>query len=239
MKLYFELMGLDPSRLVVHQHVFANEVYLPMEGGCQDPVYNTWQILTMRQFFLKAAGAELVSVPVKAKPVMLLLRRSSSSRSTRNSGDLVRQWSEPFTQSLMKALASRFPEYEVVLFDDKDPKLMTCAACQIREFAVADVAIGMHGAGLSNIVYMKPNSAVVEFCPYGNDGRCLLGGGPFNRAALLLSHDYLVHYAVKAEYVFDKSTMSATFDLPRFLRHVESFLVSTGRIAQRSNTTLH
>jgi hypothetical protein len=25
------------DRLVVHKHVFAREVYSPMEGGCQDP----------------------------------------------------------------------------------------------------------------------------------------------------------------------------------------------------------
>jgi hypothetical protein len=35
--------------------------------------------------------------------------------------------------------------------------------------------IGMHGAGFGNQIYMKPNSAIVEFCPYPNDGRCLLG----------------------------------------------------------------
>ncbi len=49
--------------------------------------------------------------------------------------------------------------------------------CQIRAFAEADVLIGMHGAGLSNQVYRKPNSAVIELCPYPNDDRCLLGGG--------------------------------------------------------------
>jgi hypothetical protein len=25
------------DRLVVHRHVFARDIYFPMEGGCQDP----------------------------------------------------------------------------------------------------------------------------------------------------------------------------------------------------------
>jgi hypothetical protein len=115
------------------------------------------------------------------------------------------------------------------------------------------ICIGVHGAGLSNQIYMKPNSAIVELCPYGNDGRCLLGdniytyvytyiymrifymhmylfifmcihlyvytyifvpvpslvdifiytylgGGPFSRAAVLMSHNYMIHHPPKSEF---------------------------------------
>ena len=229
MKLYFELLGLSPDRLIVHKHVFAREIYLPMEGGCQDPVFNTWQVLMMRRLFLNRLGIPF-NLPPSNKPIMLLVKRSSSSKSTRNSGDLVRQWSEVFTKRLLNALVIKFPGYTVQLYDDKDPLLMGCMGCQIKMFAYADVVVGMHGAGLSNIIYMRQNSVVVEFCPYGNDGRCLLGGGPFNRAAVLLSHDYLVHYALKSEYVFDRKTVSAEFDIIRFVDHIHTFLVSSKRL---------
>ena len=234
MKLFFELLDLDPNRLIVHQHVYANEVYLPMEGGCQDPVYNTWQILTMRQFFLKKIGIGANYFSLASKPIMLVVKRSSSSKSTRNSGDLVRQWSEKFTKRLQDSLVAKFPGYDVKLFDDKDPLLMGCIACQIKKFAEASVVVGMHGAGLANIIYMRPNSAVIEFCPYGNDGRCIIGGGPFNRAAVLLSHDYLVHYALKSEYVFDVKTASAEFDVARFVNHIHSFLLSSNRLPHKT-----
>jgi hypothetical protein len=36
------------------------------------------------------------------------------------------------------------------------------------------------------IVFVGSFRAVVELCPYQNDGRCMLGGGPFNRAAALM-----------------------------------------------------
>ena len=54
---------------------------------------------------------------------------------------------------------------------------------QVRAFAETDVLIGIHGAGLASQIYMAPNSAVVEIAPYSNDARCVLGGGPFSRAA--------------------------------------------------------
>ena len=92
---------------------------------------------------------------------MLLMKRSTGAKHTRNAGDSVRQWNDEFTARLMAALESTFTEYTVRLFSDKDEKLMSCHSCQIKEFAAADVLIGMHGAGLSNQLYMKPNSAVV------------------------------------------------------------------------------
>ena len=96
-----------------------------------------------------------------SRPVMLLMKRSTGAKHTRNSEDLVRQWSESFTDRLVGALRSQFPEYNLRVYSDKDEKLMTSHASQIRLFAGADILIGMHGAGLSNQVYMKANSAVV------------------------------------------------------------------------------
>ena len=207
MKPLMDLAGLSMNRLIVHKHVFAREVYLPMEGGCQDPVYNTWQILSMRKRFFHALNItqpspggyedyqhshsirrsllrenerkngkgggkrknkrnvdskEISTENVNKKPVLLLMKRSTGAKHTRNAEDLVRQWNDNFTNRLMAALKKTFPTYDVKIFSDKDEALMGCHACQIRAFAEADVLIGMHGAGLSNQLYMKPNSAVIE-----------------------------------------------------------------------------
>jgi hypothetical protein len=226
---YMKMLGLNMSRLIVQKNIFANEVYLPMEGGCQDPVYNSFPILEMRNGFLTSIGLQPFAMYTgEQRPVMLLIRRSAFSMSTRNFADGVRQWSDKFTARLHTALEMKFPTYEVILFSDKDTEVMNCLACQIRKFYEAEVVVGMHGAGLSNMIYMKPNSAIVEFAPYGNDGRVLLGGGPFNRASALLSHDYLIHYALKEEFKFHEQ--AASFNVDRFVTHIYSFLVSTGRI---------
>ena len=34
--------------------------------------------------------------------------------------------------------------------------------CQIRTYANTDILVGLHGAGLTNIVFMPPNSLIVE-----------------------------------------------------------------------------
>ncbi len=51
-----EMVGISMDRLILHTHVYADEIYLPMEGACQDPVYNTWSVLQMRKLFLNLVG---------------------------------------------------------------------------------------------------------------------------------------------------------------------------------------
>jgi len=159
-------------------------------------------------------------------PVMVLLKRSANSRHTRNKNDLVRQWSDAFAGQLLSSLQVAFPRYRVVLFSDRNETLMTCHACQIRAVAQADVLIGVHGAGLSNMLYMRPNSAVVELAPYGNDGRCLLGGGPFSRLAAVMSHNYMIHHPVYQEFRWMTKDMTCEFNITRFVTHIHSFLKS-------------
>jgi len=235
-----EAIGISTDRLIIHKHVYAREIYLPMEGACQDPVYNTWQLLHMRQYFLDKlklqktqlnddyhtssttttitnSNTSTISPNADAntstsnhhdnisdsiennssntrridesnnsasyhnhyhsKPIMLLLKRSSNSRHTRNGHDLVRQWNNDFTMLLMNELQRTFiNHYDIRIYSDRNESVMKCFECQIQIFHEAKVLIGVHGAGLSYMLYMQPNSAVVELAPYPNDGRCLLGG---------------------------------------------------------------
>jgi len=160
--------------------------------------------------------------------VLLLLRRSSDSAHTRNGHDLVRQWTDSFTSSLLSLLATALPGYEVRLFSDRNETLMRCLGCQIREFAQADVLVGVHGAGLAHMLYMRPNSAVVELAPYPNDGRCLLGGGPFSRLAAVMSHNYMMHQPPYGEFRWVRRAGASEFDAARFVGHIEVFLRSIG-----------
>lgn len=243
--------GISSDRIVIHKHVFAREVYFPMEGACQDPVYNTWMILTMRKMVMTRLNLNLnqdsllVSNKQAAsssssqqqqqqtktkKKVMLLLKRSANSQHSRNRFDLVRQWSDEFTLHIVQTLQLTFPQYEVRLYSDRDKKLMTCFDCQVTQFAEASVLIGVHGAGLGMSLYMPPNSAVVEFAPYGNDGRCLLGGGPFSRLAAVMGHNYMMHHPPYQEFIWKTVAKCSEFNVTRFVVHIESFLKSIGEI---------
>ena len=241
MKPLMQLVGLSMDRLIVHQHVFANEVYLPMEGGCQDPVYNTWQILSMRFRLMEMLGLKdrvggsgsgssenkgAIVGKNRRRPVMMLMKRSSNALHTRNGHDSVRQWSDKFANRIISLLEETFPKYKVVLFSDKNVTLMKCHHCQIEMFADTDVLIGVHGAGLANMLYMRPNSAVVELGPYKNDGRCLLGGGPFSRLAAVMSHNYMIHHPLFEEFTWKVIDQTSEFDIPRFVEHIYSFVKS-------------
>lgn len=157
LKPMLSYIGISISRLIIHKHIYANEIYLPMEGACQDPVYNTWHILHMRNLFLnklnlfsyqtssiiqKSASIISMKYKNKTKPIMLLLRRSSSSIHTRNGFDLVRQWNDNFTYQLLDQLQLQFPSYHVQLFNDRNYTLMECFQCQIEIFSKVNVLIG-------------------------------------------------------------------------------------------------
>jgi hypothetical protein len=138
----------------------------------------------------------------------------------------VRQWSDGFAGKIVAKLKTAFPKYRVVLFSDRNETLMRCHSCQIRAAAETDVLIGVHGAGLANMLYMKPNSAVVEMAPYGNDGRCILGGGPFSRIAAVMGHKYLIHHPRNEEYRWIPRESVSEFDVDRFVAHIQSFVNS-------------
>lgn len=227
------LFNLSLDRFITHSHLYAQEVYLPMEGACQDPVYNTWQILNMRELVIqrlnlteRAHAFTFNRADGRRRPVMMLMKRSSTSRHSRNRFDLARQWTESFTERLSQALRVRFPSYQHLIYSDQDERLMNCFACQVEYISQADVLIGVHGAGLSMMLYMPPNSVVVELAPYGNDGRCLLGGGPFSRLAAVMSHNYLIHHPPYEEFTWVSKQLASEFNISRFVTHIDSFLTS-------------
>lgn len=239
--LLADLFRIDRSRFIIHRHIYAHEVYLPMEGACQDPVFNTWHILSMREKIgrmlklpsMRQTTNRIVQPPItttasankRYRPVIVLMRRSATSQHTRNKHDSARQWNDAFTERLLLSLRMAYPSFDVRLYSDRNETLMTCFSCQVETVAKADVLIGVHGAALSMMLYMPPNSAVIEIAPYGNDGRCLLGGGPFSRLAAVMAHNYMIHHPLYEEFAW-KNDRTSEFDLDRFLLHTTSYLRS-------------
>ena len=52
--IFFNFLGLGDR--LINGSVYAKEVFMPREGGCQDIGYNAWEVVTMRERFLKMAG---------------------------------------------------------------------------------------------------------------------------------------------------------------------------------------
>ena len=195
LKRFFRQVGIDIERLVVHKNVYAEQVYFPSSAACQDPVYNTWSLLKMREYTLESLKARKRYVSEDNRRMILLLARMNAEAKnfTRNAGR-ERTWEVGFLTEIKREIERNLPGYRVEVFDDSNVKLMKCNACQLRLFQEAYVLVGIHGAGLGNSLFMQPNRAVVEITPYGNDGRTIIGGGLFSRMAAVMSHSYMVIY---------------------------------------------
>ena len=214
----FNWLGLGDR--LINGSFFAKEAYMPREGGCQEPGYAMWEIYNMRKVFLQKAKEEIgvmgrnhsqgwgyptFSLPDESfgpmdftqseedlhKPVVLLLKRSSS-RFTQNQGDFKeRRWPPEMggAGAVRDALAKEFPHHRIMIFSDKDKDMMLCMACQAQIFNNAEVVVGVHGAGLTNSVFMNPGGIMVEAVPH-YDSRHAPVTGIFARLAGMngLSH---------------------------------------------------
>jgi len=134
------------------------------------------------------------------KPVVLLLKRSSS-KFTQNQGDFkIRRWPPKLggAGAVRDALAEEFPEHSIQIFSDSDYTLMMCHACAAQLFSRVDVVVGIHGAGLTNCIYMKPGGVVVEGIPHF-DSRHAPVTGIFGRLSGMMG---LNHYSYNIDEDF-------------------------------------
>lgn len=162
--IYINWLGLGDR--LINGTFFAKEVIMSREGGCQDAGYNAWEVITMREKFIRKLHLLPDNVPFPGKPRIVLLSRSSSSAYTQNKSDgKSRSWPRGTLEILIDLISKSFPNHQFLHFSDKNTTLMSCPACQIEAFREADIAIGMHGAGLTNTMYMRPGSVVIEVVP--------------------------------------------------------------------------
>jgi hypothetical protein len=93
----------------------------------------------------------------------ILILTRSAGQFTQNKYDAnIRSWTKEQLSSLHSILPQYFPNATIHIFSDVNTTLMTCPLCQADAFRIADLAIGYHGAGLSNAMFMRPGSVLVE-----------------------------------------------------------------------------
>ena len=178
---------------MINGTIYANEVIMSREGGCQDAGYNAWEIINMRNKFFT-----ILSLPAQnskfIKKTIVILSRSSGTKFVQNKGDGdVRKWPKGFLDKFIISLNEKFPKYEIKLFSDTNSTLMTCPSCQIQLFHSANIVIGIHGAGLTNTMYMKPGGLVVELLPY-YDSRHAPIVGIFPRLSDIIGLNHYSYY---------------------------------------------
>ena len=139
-----ELLGVNRTRLIKGT-IRARRVYLPQATPCGFANLQGLQILAHHyRNYLQL----LPAIPLQRRPSILLIRRSGSRRFTQHSR----------IQSELEAIAVDF-DLEFELFIDNPSPPMQAAMFMFNR---ADLVVGPHGAGLSNLVYCKPGTLVIE-----------------------------------------------------------------------------
>ena len=141
LKQQFELR----NRIVSGHHA-ANTVYIPQGGGCHQVNYINTHLLTQftNKYLLRHLQIDNFS---HLKPCVILLKRRTRSLLNHD--------------AIETKLRSFCDEHalECIVFDDSN--LPTFLETQVM-FKRAVLVVGGHGAGLSNIVWCRPGTVIVE-----------------------------------------------------------------------------
>jgi capsular polysaccharide biosynthesis protein len=191
------LAGLDRHDLIAtgkHRAVSADHLLVPSISNSQEEAA-PWMVEWVRARFPPDRTDD--------KPHRLYVTRGSR-RNTRRLVDEDRLW----------------PRLEARGFVRIDPGTMSVRD-QIDHFAAADVVVGLHGAALTNVVFLKPNARVLElFAPsYVNAAywaicqsipgvryQYLLGDGPGDRSARRTMN------ALQKDITLDASSLEAALE---------------------------
>ena len=235
----FRLLGLDPNRIIARS-VRAREIYLPREIACNYALKHALELRLLADVFLDRAklysnGACKSSLNDKTMRVIVM---------ERDCHPFLRIWRCLNGTDLthIHTMAHRYlPEHEVYStgqFPHKNDADLTMAlACDILEYSKANIIMGKHGAGFTNMLFMKPSGVVIELVGEF-DGRMLpLCGYHGPLASIFGLHHYIYYYDFFAgtDVNFTETmTQASTF----YFFSKLLFLPDKGRVFDFSNSVL-
>ena len=154
----FSALGLDPNRIVTGA-VHGSVVYLPRSSPCGHLLINEGQILNneFRSFIRRNLTTE------DDWNSIVLIQRSRNRRFV-NMHRIIH---------VVKTLASKH-DFEFEIFRDNPPP---SAEETMKMFYNARIIIGPHGAGLTNMLFARPGTFIIEgICRFPDTNVCFLMG---------------------------------------------------------------
>ena len=102
----------------------------------------------------------LLQALASSQPIILVQQRNCETRE--DCEKTWREWNNTVASSVVSSFQAAFPDHLVLKASDNDIALKRCVWCQISLYQRASILVGIHGAGLTNIMFMAPGTVLVE-----------------------------------------------------------------------------
>lgn len=93
----------------------------------------------------------------------------------------------------MSGFSKIFPRAEILSISDVDSNRANCLACEIEVYKEVDILVAAHGAGITNIIFMRPGSMLLEIVGVF-DGRMLPVCGYHGPLAAIVGVHHALYY---------------------------------------------
>lgn len=239
---FYHLFNITQDRFISGP-ILADEVYIPRCLHCSWALSNPIEIRLLAKIMVSNAKTYLKSHPELKFDIPLLPKKGVNSGKKnlvilqRTGGDSERSWNDDVSREVNSAFATAFPKHNIILMSSKkssDPGY--CLACDLLKFAAADVLVGEHGAGLTNMMFMPINSLVVELVGSLKDVSMPICGyyGPY--AAISGNHHYLHGYDSHGSIPLEP--MRAAQGAADFYNAIKSKQIDSEKIVRVINRTI-
>jgi len=180
------LLESEPSR-VINGTVLARKVYLPSDMECASPLKHSTELHALLELMIHKADKVLQTntcdikwaqptatthytsdsttpkKPTTHAKIIIQARDCynatlSGASKIRNS-EKWRCFTSPQQDKLIDTAKGMFPQSEVVV---ARTSLTHALACDVQLYREADVVIGLHGAAMTNVMFMRPGTVLVE-----------------------------------------------------------------------------
>lgn len=104
-----------------------------------------------------------------------------------------RGWTDQQFLTVIHAFRRSFPYTEILSLSDSDSSAAACLHCEIAIYKNIEILVGEHGAGVTNLMFMKPGTLLMEIIGVF-DGRMLPLCGYHGPLAAIFGVHHLIHY---------------------------------------------
>lgn len=191
----FKLLGLDPKRIIARS-VRAKEIYLPREIGCNFALKHALEMRQLSSVLMQRAQSYSAG---KCDPIthpggnfIIVMERHCLPHQLTwrclNGTDF---------RAFKSALSTKYPGYTIVSTEEfrhnSDPDLTMRLACDIIEFSNGNILVGTHGAGFTNMMFMREGGMLIEIVGEF-DGRMLPLCGYHGPLGSIFGLHHYIHY---------------------------------------------